>query len=265
VYDIVARHFLACCSCDARGSLSSLTIGVPCAEGERFHASGLMVLERNWLDVYAQYESWHANKVPTVRVGDVIQLRNLLMSEGRTCPPAPISESELIATMDKHGIGTDATIATHISTIQQREYAVRNAQNLFEPTKLGLALVEGYNSMGYQLNKPQLRALIEADCQRVAKGEARKEDVVRKCLEGMRQCFLVCSREATKLDASMEKHFAVLGAGDGEHRVVAPALSRCGVCRGAMDLRVSGGAGEICCLVSAINANIVSLAHNVWC
>jgi DNA topoisomerase-3 len=39
------------------------------------------------------------------------------------------------------------------------------------PTKLGLALVEGYNSMGYQLNKPQLRAAIEQDVQRIAKGE----------------------------------------------------------------------------------------------
>jgi DNA topoisomerase-3 len=167
-----------------------------------------------------------------------------MMSEGRTCPPQLISESELIATMDRNGIGTDATIAAHISTIQAREYAVRNAQNLFEPTKLGLALVEGYNSMGYQLNKPQLRALIEADCQRIAKGEARREDVVRKCLEDMRQCFLVCSREATKLDASMEKYFSVLGAGDGgEHRVVAEGLSKCGVCGARMDLRATASTG----------------------
>lgn len=241
VYDLVSRHFLACCSCDAKGSLSTLSIGVPDAAGEKFNASGLMVTERNWLDVYSQYEQWHANKVPVLRLGDRFQVRSLLMEEGRTCPPQPISESELISTMDKNGIGTDATIATHISTIQAREYAVRNAQNQFEPTKLGLALVEGYNSMGYQLNKPQLRALIEADCQRVAKGEARREDVVRKCLDDMKTCFAVCTREANKLDASMEKYFSILGVGDDQNfRVEAAGISLCGVCNAPMDLRVRG-------------------------
>lgn len=245
VYDLVSRHFLACCSCDAKGSLSTVSIGVPDASGERFNTSGLMVLERNWLDVYSQYEQWHANKVPLLRVGDSFQLRSLLMTEGRTSPPQPISESELISTMDKNGIGTDATIATHITTIQAREYAVRNAQNQFEPTKLGLALVEGYNSMGYQLNKPQLRALIEADCQKIARGEANKEDVVKKCLQDMHRCFLVCAREAGKLDSAMEKHFSYLGAGEVDNfRVVQVGLSRCGVCREPMDLRMAGAAEE---------------------
>ena len=33
----------------------------------------------------------------------------------------------------------------------------------------GLGLVEGYNRMGYQLNKPYLRASMEADCQKIAR------------------------------------------------------------------------------------------------
>jgi DNA topoisomerase III len=45
--------------------------------------------------------------------------------------------------MDRNGIGTDATIAAHIKTIQQREYALKNGAGQFVPTKLGLALVEG--------------------------------------------------------------------------------------------------------------------------
>ena len=45
--------------------------------------------------------------------------------------------------MDRNGIGTDATIAAHIKTIQVREYALKNNQGHFIPTNLGLALVEG--------------------------------------------------------------------------------------------------------------------------
>ena len=239
VYDLVARHFLACCATDARGSQTKIEISIPSPEfGEKFHATGLMVLERNWLDVYGKYESWHGSKVPVFKVGDQFQTSVLLMTEGCTAPPAPISESDLISIMDKSGIGTDATIAQHISTILTREYAVKNAQNLFEPTKLGLALVEGYNSMGYQLNKPQLRAVIESDCQKVAKGEASRQEVVQKCLGSMRECFVVCQREAGKLDASVRKYFSTMGTGPAaQYRTLRRRLSTCGVCGEGMDLR----------------------------
>jgi len=54
-------------------------------------------------------------------------------------------EVELISLMDRNGIGTDATIATHISTIQKREYAIKDPQQKFHPTTLGIALIEAYN------------------------------------------------------------------------------------------------------------------------
>ena len=56
-----------------------------------------------------------------------------------------ILEVELISLMDRNGIGTDATITQHISTIQDRAYATKDHQQKFLPTKLGIALVEGYN------------------------------------------------------------------------------------------------------------------------
>lgn len=35
-------------------------------------------------------------------------------SQGATQPPARLSERDLIAAMERHGIGTDATVAEHI-------------------------------------------------------------------------------------------------------------------------------------------------------
>ncbi len=58
-------------------------------------------------------------------------------------------EVELITLMDQNGIGTDATIATHISTIQNREYAKKDGQQKFHPTTLGIALIEAYNRYGF--------------------------------------------------------------------------------------------------------------------
>jgi DNA topoisomerase-3 len=82
------------------------------------------------------------------------------MSCFSTTPPKLLTESELIGLMDANGIGTDATIAQHIKTIQDRKYAVKE-NNVFTPTSLGAALVDGYNRIGYELSKPNLRAKME--------------------------------------------------------------------------------------------------------
>jgi DNA topoisomerase-3 len=256
IYELVCRHFFACCSTDAKGSSTTIKVKMPAktdeevedptngnaSYGEMFTASGLMIYERNWLDVYSKYDSWHAHKIPTLTVGDTFQPKNFLLVDGKTSPPSPISEAELIAIMDNNGIGTDATIATHISTIQQREYARKDPSNRFTPTALGLALIEGYNSMGYQLNKPYLRAQIEADCQRVARGEMRKEDAISKCLNTMKACFLVCSREVIKLDNAVAKYFPLLGTGNNaSYHVLKGEFSLCGSCKNKMDLRIESG------------------------
>ena len=60
VYEFVVRHFLACCSQDARAHETMVYIDV---NGECFSASGLMIIAKNYLDVYI-YDSW-SDKVST--------------------------------------------------------------------------------------------------------------------------------------------------------------------------------------------------------
>ncbi|RLN98490.1 hypothetical protein BBJ28_00022903 [Nothophytophthora sp. Chile5] len=167
VYEFVALHFLACCSRDAKGSQTSIQMSML---EERFSASGLMVEERNYLDIY-KFEKWNASAIPVYQRGDVFRPSSVVMLSGETTPPPLLSEADLIAKMDTNGIGTDATIADHIKTILKREYAVKvNNDTQFKPTTLGLALVLSYEQMGLELAKPVLRAAREVNREGPNKG-----------------------------------------------------------------------------------------------
>lgn len=78
--------------------------------------------------------------------------------QGRTQPAARLSERDLIALMEQHNIGTDATVSEHIQKQLSRGYATKDASLTFWPTPLGEALVGAYRKMGLEnLWLPNLR------------------------------------------------------------------------------------------------------------
>src|SRR5690348_4561538 len=83
VYEFIARHFLACCSQDAKGTLTTVEIEI---RGETFTATGEMILARNYLDVYP-YDKWYGNTIPVYQKNQVFAPTSVLMNEGQTTPP----------------------------------------------------------------------------------------------------------------------------------------------------------------------------------
>ena len=243
IYELVVKHYLACCSRDAVGRETELTLKIA---SEEFVAKGLMILEHNWLEIYRPWERWSTGQgeLPKVAVGSRIIPTSLTMKDGQTNPPQLISEVELIALMDRNGIGTDATIAQHITTICDRNYATKDGNQRFHPTKLGIALVEGYNSMGYQLNKPDLRREMEAECSAVAAGRKAKDAVLGPVLAKMLECFKKANEEVAKLDEAVARHFSKLGSNNSQYDLLQANFSLCGICNCLMMLKQQNDRGS---------------------
>eukprot|EP00158_Paraphelidium_tribonemae_P008484 Partr_v1_DN28587_c0_g1_i5_m73504 putative DNA Topoisomerase len=177
LYEMITRRFLACCSKDAEGETTTVTITV---NGERFTASGLRVIAANYLDVYP-YEKWSSHSIAPFTVGEQFLPTSCEMREGRTTPPSLLTEAALIATMDVNGIGTDATIAEHIKKITERNYAYKEG-DFFYPTTLGLALVDGYDKIGFEesLAKPNLRKETETNLKLICEGVRNPAQVIQQ-------------------------------------------------------------------------------------
>ncbi|KAF3771711.1 DNA topoisomerase 3-alpha [Nymphaea thermarum] len=132
LYELVVRHFLACVSQPAVGAGTTVEIDIA---GESFTASGLMILMKNYLDVY-RFESWGGSTIPVYQFGQQFLPTTLTLDSSVTRPPPLLSESDLLGCMDKAGIGTDATMHDHIKKLLDRFYAVKDSNTRFSPTNL---------------------------------------------------------------------------------------------------------------------------------
>ncbi|XP_004713017.1 DNA topoisomerase 3-alpha isoform X1 [Echinops telfairi] len=242
LYEFIVRHFLACCSQDAQGQETTVEIDIA---QERFVAHGLMVLARNYLDVYP-YDHWSDKTIPVYERGSRFQPSTVEMVDGETSPPQLLTEADLIALMEKHGIGTDATHAEHIETIKARMYVGLTADKRFLPGHLGMGLVEGYDSMGYQMSKPDLRAELEADLKLICEGKKDKSVVLRQQVQKYKQVFIEAVAKAKKLDEALSQYFGE-GAQLTQQEEIYPAMPepirKCPQCNKDMVLKTRKNGG----------------------
>ncbi|KAL6046567.1 DNA topoisomerase 3-alpha, variant 2 [Balamuthia mandrillaris] len=244
LYELVTRHFLACCSDDAQGSETVVELDIV---GERFVAKGLMVEQPNYLEVYP-YDRWSESQVPVFTRGEKIMPDALEMHEGTTSPPSLLTEAELIRKMDENGIGTDATIAQHIQTIQDRGYAMKAGpgNQHFVPTTLGIALIHAYNTMGleHKLSRPELRAKMEREMNAISQNTRTKADVVDENIRMYKALFEKIREQGFKLDQACAKYFEPASADFTNEQ---QNFSACGKCGQSLSLRENNKARMLFC------------------
>ncbi|KAG0253466.1 DNA topoisomerase [Mortierella polycephala] len=207
VYEFITRRFLASCAEDAKGNQTDVEAKI---RTETFRATGLIIKERNYLDIYP-YDKWTGTVLPNFVENEEFIPTEFLMKAGATTAPSLLTESQLIALMDKNGIGTDATIAEHIKTITKREYVLRektNKEYVFSPSTLGIALVEGYDDIGLDmsLSKPLLRSQLENNLKLICAGVKAKDEVVQEAINMYKNVFDIVNRDKRVLQESLSRY-----------------------------------------------------------
>lgn len=221
LYDYITRHFIATVSKDCKYLSTTVTFNIG---SESFTCTGKTLLDPGYTTVM-HWQAFAKNEtVPTFTQGEEANIQDVKLVECQTCPPDYLTEAELITLMEKHGIGTDASIPVHINNICQRNYVTVGAGRKLIPTTLGIVLVHGYQKIDPELVLPTMRSAVEEQLNLIARGQADYDAVLRHTVEIFKLKFQYFVKNIEGMDQLFEVSFSPLATSGKAH-------SRCGKCR----------------------------------
>lgn len=221
IYDYVCRHFLGTISKDLKYSEVTTEIVV---ETETFVNTSKCLIDPG----YTSAMNWMAFKndenAAKFSEGQTVEIHDIKLSEHQTSPPDYLTESDLISLMEKHGIGTDASIPVHINNISQRNYVTIGSGRKLMPTALGIVLVHGYQKIDPELVLPTMRSEVEKMLSLIAAGSADFKNVLKHAVTIFKLKFQYFVQNIQNMDALFDAKFSPLSESG-------KSFSRCGKCR----------------------------------
>nr|CAB3267171.1 DNA topoisomerase 3-beta-1 [Phallusia mammillata] len=221
LYDYIVRHFLATLSDDCTYLHTEIVFKIG---DETFTCTGNAPLKPGFTEVMQWQSITDHQTVPKLNKGDECPIEKVYLTEKKTGPPDYLTESELISLMEKHGIGTDASIPTHINNIVQRNYVTVVPGRKLQPTNLGIVLVHGYKKIDPDLALPTMRSAVEKQLSLISQGKAHQRDVLKHATTIFQQKFHFFVDKVLSMDKLFEVSFTPLSESG-------KSMSRCGKCR----------------------------------
>ena len=137
LYKLIWSRFLA--SQMASAVYDTVSIDTQCA-GHTFRSTHSSLRFPGFIAVYEEGRDEEAEAVgtplPDLQTGEKAAADNLKKEQHFTQPPARYTEASLVKAMEEKGVGRPSTYAATISTIEEREYVVKEEKRL-APTPLG--------------------------------------------------------------------------------------------------------------------------------
>ncbi|BDD04311.1 type I DNA topoisomerase [Aureibacter tunicatorum] len=134
LYELIWKKAISSQMSDAKIEKTTATIGVSTSD-HQFNATGQVVTFDGFLKVYTESPDDDENTsedtskmLPPLQIGDELELSEMKSRESFSRPPARFTEASLVKKLEELGIGRPSTYAPTISTIQKRNYVIKESR-----------------------------------------------------------------------------------------------------------------------------------------
>lgn len=188
------------------------------------------------------------DRLPEFAEGEALALVDLSAERHETSPPPRYSERTLVETLEEAGIGRPSTYASIISTLENRNYVVKESRRFF-PTPLGEVVVSFMSAHFGEIVDIGFTARMEKTLDEIAAGETAWGRTVSKFLDEVDlwvterkperpRLPMIHPSDCPQCQAPMERVFS------GKSRQWFASCSRWPDCDGTLPLEADGTVGE---------------------
>ena len=144
-----------------------------------------------------------SGKLPPLSVGEVLTLIKLIPTQKFTQPPPRFSEASLVRALEEKGIGRPSTYAPIVSTIQVRQYVVKEEGKL-KPTELGFVVNDFLVKHFPKVVDYSFTARMEDNLDEIANGKKKWTPVIEEFYKPFAEKLAGVSENAKKVKVEEE-------------------------------------------------------------
>ena len=156
--------------------------------------------------VFKEEEDLPIGDFPEIKEGDKFTLDKLDIKEDYTKPPARLTESSLVKTLESEGIGRPSTYASIIDTLKKREY-VELQNKSFVPTEIGYEVKTQLDKFFPNIMNIKFTAKLEDELDEVDSGD-------KDWIDLLKTFYTELQKYEEKCKASVEKELEKLVESD---------------------------------------------------
>ena len=187
LYKLIWSRFLA--SQMANALFDTVSIDTECA-GHIFRASHQSMRFPGFIAVYEEGRDDEGETVgsplPDLQEGEQANASKIEKEQHFTQPPARYTEATLVKAMEEKGVGRPSTYATIVSTIQDREYVIKQDKRL-APTALGEVVNQLMMERFNDIIDVEFTAGMENQLDAVEEGARNYQDVLSEFYGGFQK------------------------------------------------------------------------------
>lgn len=176
ILDLVVRRFMAVFGEPAAKQSMKVTAKV---DGHTFNIHGNQVLSDGWMRYYEPYIRFEETILPPLQEGQTVRLKEVSSEDRFTEPPPRYNSSSLLREMDERGIGTKATRAEIIQTLNDRGYVEGERMSV---TSLGFEVFHVLETHCPVVVSTSLTRDLEARMMKIQENKERREEVLAEVI-----------------------------------------------------------------------------------
>lgn len=202
LYKLIWDRFMASQMTNAK--VKNLTVDIT-ADKYIFKMGSSKVVFDGFSKIYTDVEDVVSQKFPDLKVGDELDLKELLSEQHFTQPPARFSEASLVKQLEEYGIGRPSTYAPIITKIQQRNYVEKIDNKSLKPTPLGRAVCKQLNENFVDIMDYKFTAKMEASLDDIAEDKQNSVKFLKAFWAPFSKTLNEASKNMKRVDEKTDK------------------------------------------------------------